>query len=195
MLLVIMVFVLIHLFHSFGFFCATEATVVYEAVYKTIIKWSKIIHNIDFHAKYIQQDHCAASAAAASTCFPNVIIADCYPHLVRKAKEHRNILVDKGQISGILEDIERLHLVASKDIFSLLSMATMKHWRNKGEKDYADWFESVYLHERWCNFHIATLPIGVQPDNNSLESLNRVIKNWIGTKTSFPILIKVSIFL
>lgn len=174
------------------FFCATEATVVYEAVYKNIIKWAKIIHNIDFNIKYIQQDHCAASAAAALACFPAVIIADCYPHLVRKSKEHKSLLVDKELIGGILEDIERLHLVASKDIFSILSSATIKHWQQKGEREYATWFQSVYLHERWCNFHIANLPIGVQPDNNSLESLNRVIKNWIGTKTSFATLIKVS---
>lgn len=174
------------------FFCATEAAVVYEAVYRTIIKWAKLIHDIDFKARYVQQDHCAASASAAISCFPLTVIADCYPHLVRKTKDHKSMLVSKDAMAGILEDITRLHLVASKNIFTILSIATIKRWEEQGERVFAHWFKSVYLHERWRNFYIASLPVGVQPDNNSLESLNRVIKNWIGTKTTFAILIKVS---
>jgi len=174
------------------FFCATEATVVYEAVYNSITKWSKLLHGINFEVKYMQQDHCAASAAAAGNCFPLAIIADCYPHLVRKCREHKNLLRDKDLLGGLLNDVQRLHLAdPSNDIFSILAAATIKHWEQQGEGEFATWFKEVYLHKRWCNFSIGSLPIGVQPDNNSLESLNRVIKNWIGTNTSFAILLKV----
>lgn len=173
------------------FFCATEATIVYESVYNNMKKWAKLIYNIDFDVKYIQQDHCAASAAAAANCFPAAIIANCYPHLIRKCKEKRHLLKDSSLIDTFLEDVVRLHLASSKEIFVALSSATLKHWEQQGEKEYANWFKNVYLHKRWCNFCIGSLPVGVQPDNNCLESLNKVVKNWIGTSTPFGVLLKV----
>jgi len=142
--------------------------------------------------KYIQQDHCAASsAAAADVCFPSAIIADCYPHRVRKCKENRSLLKDSKLLPSILEDVHRLHLTHCTELFRTLSTAVIKSWQKNGEKDYAQWFQKVCLHQRWCNFNIGSLPVGVQPDNNSLESLNRVIKNWIGTNNSFAVLLKV----
>lgn len=173
------------------FFCATEATVVYEAVFNTLKKWTKIVHGTDLVVKYIQQDHCAASAAAADICFPGAIIADCYPHLIRKCKENRSLLKDPTLLSSIMEDVNKLHLAHCTEFFRTLSTAIIKNWQNNGEHEYAQWFQKVYLHRRWCNFNIGSLPIGVQPDNNSLESLNRVIKNWIGTSNNIAVLLKV----
>jgi len=154
-------------------------------------KWTTLIHSIDFDVRYIQQDHCAASAAAATICFPAAIIANCYPHLIRKCREKKNLLKDPSLLNKFLEDVVRLHLACSNEIFIALSTATLKHWENQGERDYASWFKNVYLHKRWCNFCIGSLPVGVQPDNNSLESLNRVVKNWIGTTTPIAVLLKV----
>ena len=81
------------------FFYATEETVVYEAVFNSIKKWSKMIHNIDFEVKYIQQDHCAASASAADICFPRAFFFDCYLHIVRKCKENRSLLKNSSLIN------------------------------------------------------------------------------------------------
>ena len=173
------------------FFCCTEAKIVYESVYKCIKKWSKLIHDIELDVKYIQQDHCAASAAAADECFPLAIIADCFPHLIRKCREKKSLLHDSALLNNFLEDVLRLHLSCSRSIFSVLSVATIKHWEEQGETEYASWFKTVYLHKRWCNFSIGSLPVGVQPDNNCLESLNKVVKNLIGTNTPFGVLLKV----
>ena len=128
------------------FFCATEATVVYEAVFNSLKHWAKKIHDINVEVKYIQQDHCAASAAAADICFPTAIIADCYPHLVRKCKENRSLLKDSSLLPTFLEDVHRLHLTHCNELFRSLSTAVIRSRGKREKMDCAQWFQKVYLH-------------------------------------------------
>lgn len=54
----------------FGFFCKSEAEVVYNGVFSTAKEWTKILLDVDLDIKYLTQDHCRASANAAITNFP-----------------------------------------------------------------------------------------------------------------------------
>ena len=62
----------------FGFFCKSEAEVVYDGVYKSAKEWTSKILNADFNVKYMSQDHCRAAANAAVSNFPGKFFKSYY---------------------------------------------------------------------------------------------------------------------
>ena len=69
----------------FGFFCKSEAEVVYDGVYKSAKFWTTKLLDLEFNVKYISQDHCRAAANAAMQNFPgNLLILRFVLECMRK---------------------------------------------------------------------------------------------------------------
>jgi hypothetical protein len=61
--------------------------------------------------------------------------------------------------------------------FIAMSVIITSHWIENGERDYANWFRSVYLVKRWERWHINGAGVaGIIPSQQGIESHHAAIK-------------------
>jgi len=127
-------------------------------------------------------------------------ILDCWAHIARKVTENRGHIRGDGETKEIflkqaLEDLSVCHLSRSRSIFNLLTTLLINKWTVDGQKVFADWFKKVYLNKwGWWYVTASNIP-GVLPNNNPMESYNKLIKqsHVCGKPVSFTELVNTTI--
>ena len=171
-------FQLTHQFRPFAFALApTENQVVYEFLFRvTSEALFKFFQFVLLFSAFCQ-DRSPSIANAVHTRWPECKVVLCWPHIVRGAID-RGKLVDKTLFDLFTTHLTYVHSARSQLQFEKILLPLMLlHWREIGEHRMADVFEKVYGTEPWTNWHVSSSGIpGLTPNNNAIESWNRVIK-------------------
>lgn len=106
----------------------------------------------------------------------DTIIIDCRIHVSRGMLKNKHRLLDEEYGEVAHKHFNLLHQCGTREVFDALKEVVLRTWRDAGEGAFADWFESVYLHEDWdggCFFAgVAQVP-GVVNHNQCIESYFR----------------------
>ena len=82
-----------------------------------------------------------------------------------------------NRLDAMVTMIDECHKARSYSMFQLLSKVMIRKWRAKGEEQYANWFETQYLDDKWDGWWVCAPPtLGVNVENQPLESCNRQLK-------------------
>lgn len=158
-------------------FVRTEHQFAYERLFRQVTKYTEAFFHVELKVRFGSLDHAAYIANAYEAVWPGVVLLDCYAHVARKCREKVSLLKQRDYYeTNIAVNIKQLHVARSTDQFKALARLCVAHWRADGEHDYSDWFEKVYLHERWLRWYATSAIPGVVPSQNALESHNAVIK-------------------
>ena len=116
-------------------------------------------------------------ANAVRSRWPECKIVLCWPHISRGAID-RGKLVDKTLMDLFTTHITYVHSARSEKQFKEILLPLMlEHWIELGEENMAELMEKVYGTEPWTNWHVTSSDIpGFTPNNNVIESWNRMIK-------------------
>jgi hypothetical protein len=93
-----------------------------------------------------------------------VVLLNDFAHMVRKWKEKKfskrvhNAEENDGIISLCIDDLRNAPTEAA---FNGLVVIVLQLWRNLGEGDFANFFEKVYLSDKWKNWYMGATPAGV----------------------------------
>ncbi|DBA05196.1 TPA: hypothetical protein N0F65_005046, partial [Lagenidium giganteum] len=79
--------------------------------------------------------------------------------------------VEEGQAPS-----SRLHTARSRAQFLAQAALVTAFWRSEGEHEFADWFTDTYLTSPWENWFATVAIPGILPNQNSIESHHRAIK-------------------
>ena len=106
-------------------------------------------------------------------------IVNCWAHVKRKATNAtaKARLINKDYMEHIKDMLHHCELAPSLPIFRLLVSKMTMELRKNGEDVYADWFEKIYLAQKWDGWwHGAGGRPGSPSTNNPMESFNMVLK-------------------
>lgn len=164
-------------------FVKTEHQVAYATLFRTARHFAGLFFGIELTLSFSSLDRTQGIANAFKEVWPDVVLLNCYPHIVRKSREKKKLLTDAGFYEdNVLPDIRYLSKARSAKQFKALSKLFFAFWTEQGESDYAKWFEDIYLGDTWGNlFYTAAAP-GITPSQNALEAHHRMIKQvCVGT--------------
>jgi len=107
------------------------------------------------------------------------VIISCYFYLVynvRKQAERVNGGLDYIE-NSVLPMIYDLSICSSFESFSKLSCYVLYKWRKDNQFEFATWFDTTYLSNRWRNWYNGSAPItGLGLTNNPMEAFNKKVK-------------------
>ncbi|KAJ1416950.1 hypothetical protein B484DRAFT_434382 [Ochromonadaceae sp. CCMP2298] len=131
----------------------------------------------------VMMDLSGALRKSVTDLFPTVDILACYFHMMENVKKNKGKQVNKAHFSKIQEDIRRMHLCRSTGQFDLMCKVFLTDWRNAGEGDFADYFDTWHLQSGREKWHILASPARIPATDNPLESFNQVaIKHIVDRK-------------
>lgn len=168
-------FELTHQFRPFAFALApTENQVVYEFLFKVTAEALLNFFQFELSFRAFCQDRSPSIANAVRSRWPECKIVLCWPHILRGAID-RGKLVDKTLVDLFNIHITYLHSARSEQQFKEVLLPLMlEHWIEMGEENMADLLDGT---EPWTNWHVTSSDIpGFTPNNNAIESWNRVVK-------------------
>lgn len=164
-------------------FVKTEHQTAYATLFRTAKHFTRLFFGVDLVLAYGSLDRTQGIANAFKEVWPDVILLNCYPHLVRKSREKIKLLKDPAFYEdNVLPDIRYLSKARSAKQFKALSKLFLEFWIQQNEQDYAKWFEGIYLGDTWGNWFYVAAAAGITPSQNALEAHHRVIKKvCVGT--------------
>ncbi|EGZ13596.1 hypothetical protein PHYSODRAFT_335356 [Phytophthora sojae] len=164
-------------------FVKTEHQTAYATLFRTAKHFARLFFGVDLALAYGSLDRTQGIANAFKEVWPDVILLNCYPHLVRKSREKIKLLKDPAFYEdNVLPDIRYLSKARSAKQFKALSKLFLEFWIQQNERDYAKWFEDIYLGDTWGNWFYVAAAAGITPSQNALEAHHRVIKKvCVGT--------------
>ena len=110
------------------------------------------------------------------------VIISCYFHLLQ------NVRKNASKVSGGIDTIEKdvfpvikdLHLASDLGVFVKFSEAALVKWRMESHEEFANWFQTTYLTERWRNWFTGAAPVtGLGLTNDPLEAFNKKVKSVV----------------
>ena len=163
-------------------FSRSENTCVYELGLNSILNAAELFFGLgDFkeHVKIGLSDQALCITKAMKNVFPEINTYPCYPHIVRNLKDGWIHLKNKADHwDEMMDDIRSMHHSKNSKSFDVLWGRVKIAWNEKGEGDYATWFELLKLKKESKNwFFAATGIIGLSPNQNGIESHHRTQKS------------------
>lgn len=88
---------------------------------------------------------------AFKVSFPGIKIISCYAHVTRNTTKQAAIVDGGGDYieNSILPVIKELSLAPNELAFDRMSGAALRKWKHSGQDAFAQYFEKVYLTEKW----------------------------------------------
>jgi hypothetical protein len=69
----------------------------------------------------------------------------------------------------------------SQLIANRIKICILQKLEKDGKQKFLDWFRSVYLNDKWCNFnHVSVKSPGIEPTQQHIEGCNNGIKTVLG---------------
>ncbi|KAG6967019.1 hypothetical protein JG687_00004515 [Phytophthora cactorum] len=122
-------------------------------------------------------DHSASIANDFEKVWPQITLLDCYALVSRKCRENSNRLRRKSFYDASVDvNIKQIHRVRSPVQFKAISTLCLEYWRKKKEGDCVDWFQEIYLDERWSKWYTTSAILSILLSQNAIESHNGDIK-------------------
>jgi hypothetical protein len=182
-----------HSFKPFMFaLTLTEKEISYSSLFKSFINICRHYNRINtLYINGIVFDHCQATHNAVTNTLTPLLkdfginrqanisspkVYSCITHVERNFKNH----VDKSTyISNFKPMFTGILQAKNICMFDILCRNAMRIWNMTGQQQLTEWFTKIYLNDNWKNFYLNCIYPGVHPDNNLLESFNRVIKRYL----------------
>ena len=164
-------------FHAFGLgVCTNETTADFNFIFSSInVGLGKINEAFLFNPSVLISDASIAIRTAYQQVFQKNEMVMCWAHMRRNCVKKIETLVAKEDQNELLEDIDKLQLSQSSEIFKKATTLFIKKWRQKKAVDFID-----YMHQKWLSTHDTWYEgfMHFTPStNNGLEANNRVLKD------------------
>ena len=146
------------------------------------------LDDIEFEKGGIVSDHSTPLTNALKRAFPRALLAQCYPHIIRKFRtdgreagngEYANYCVEKRFIAQVaVHDVRNLHRCRTRAMFETMAKLVILAWKAAGEEKLASVFSKSYLDDDTFNKWNYTCfgSVGLVPQNNSIERSNLDMK-------------------
>lgn len=155
-------------------FSTNETEADYQFCFRTIDESLRKFFNVNPKFQALISDAAAAIKNGFKAVYPDQDIIQCYFHVTLNVKKS-NRFKKADNKALVLQDLGKLQLSASKEIFAVASQLFLKKWQQK-EPDFISYFEKQWLCERNVNWYEGAKQ-QCPKTNNALESFNAKIKN------------------
>lgn len=171
-------------FHPLCFaLCTSEAEEDFTFVFKALSNSIKSLFNIEFSPKILIADGSFAIRNAFENSFDDIVMmVMCYPHVLRNVRK-RPLNNAKKNRTPIMNDIHRMHLAPSAQIFNGMAALFLRKWSIE-EQEFCDYFEKTWLGSRSNWFEGASTY--TPSHNNHVEGYNQAIKRDVTMRELLP---------
>ncbi|CAF1306954.1 unnamed protein product, partial [Rotaria sordida] len=163
-----------------------ETTKTFVTFLKGIQVWAATANHQPYTINVIMADGAPGLTAAVSNELPTCRRLMCWPHVLRKVREHRSLIKNKEKFLMVEKDIKELQLAFNDQVFFAGAKLMLEKWAT--DKDLNKF--SQYFSEQWLS-HLCYWYEGAArftpSSNNGLESLNGRIKQHYTMRNKLPL--------
>lgn len=173
--------------------CRGEIGSVVDGIYGSLkAAWNVLAPDNapELKPQYVISDHSTTLRAATKRAFPEAVLLDCYPHVMRnvwkneggviqgqtRRGETTSVVVEKWKVLGI---VKRLRRAVTFQSFVELWQLAKDELTAMGHDEFAERFEATYIDvEGGFSLAHSTIPVS-EANNNPHEALNRNLKHEV----------------
>ena len=150
----------------------------YTFCYNTLKTCLQRYYNFNFDPQFSMTDSHKGQLKAISSCFPNTIKLKCFFHLLQNINRQAKKVGVMEKIDYIIWVTNCLREAKSESEFKFTWQILKPELLNVTKKEFVEDYEENYIKSD-SKWFVGASFIGKQKTNNSLESINRYLKdNW-----------------